>query len=327
MTQKAPGKSHREGITLPQLFKLFPDDATATAWVERTRWPDGAYCPHCGCDRIAHPVKHKTMTHRCKDCRKWFSVRTGTCMESSRLGLQTWVIAIYLLNTGLKGQASMKLHRDLGVTQKTAWHLAHRIREAWEDNGGSLFGGPVEADETYIGGKRKNKSNAERKAATGRGAVDMEAVVGVKDRETNKVAARHVEDTGIGNVAGFVASKTEVGAKVYTDDAKVYGALDPEFDRESVNHSASEYVRGMAHTNGMESFWSMLKRGYQGTYHKMSPKHLDRYVGEFSGRHNIRPADTLAQMASVVAGMVGKRLRYRELIADNGLESGARPAE
>ena len=317
MTQKAPGKSHRKGITMAQLFKMFPDDATATAWVERTRWPEGATCPHCGGGRISHPVKHKTMTHRCKDCRKWFSVRTGTCMESSRLGLQTWVIAIYLLNTGLKGQASMKLHRDLGVTQKTAWHLAHRIREAWEDNGGDLFGGPVEADETYIGGKRRNMSNAKRKelAGTGRGAVGKEAVVGTKDRETNEVRARHVETTDIPHVAGFVARQTKPGATIYTDDAKVYGALDPHFHREAVNHSVSEYVRGMAHTNGMESFWSMLKRGYQGTYHHFSAKHLQRYVNEFSGRHNTRPADTLAQMAATVAGMIGKRLMYRDLVA------------
>ncbi len=152
----------------------------------------------------------------------------------------------------------------------------------------------------------------------------MEAVVGTKDRETNEVRARHVAETGIPHVAGFVAEQTKPGAKVYTDDAKVYGALDPWFDRESVNHSVSEFVRGMAHTNGMESFWAMVKRGYQGTYHKMNPKHLQRYVGEFSGRHNIRPADTLEQMAATVAGLVGKRLRYRDLIADNGLESGAR---
>ena len=317
MTKKAPGKSHRKGITLAQLFKMFPDDETATAWVEHIRWPDGASCPHCGGDRVAHPVKHKTMTHRCKDCRKWFSVRTGTCMESSRLGLQTWVIAVYQMNTGLKGQASMKLHRDLGVTQKTAWHLAHRIRESWEDNGGSPFGGPVEADETYIGGKRKNMSNAKRKAlkGTGRGAVGKAAVVGTKDRETNEVRARHVEATDTPNVAGFVAENARIGAKVYTDDAKVYGALDPWFDREAVNHSVSEYVRGMAHTNGMESFWSMLKRGYQGTYHHFSEKHLQRYVNALSGHLNTRPADTLDQMAATVAGMIGKRLRYRGLVA------------
>ena len=315
MTQAAPGKSHRKGITFAQLFKMFPDDETATAWIERTRWPEGATCPHCKSDRITHPVKHKTMTHRCKDCRKWFSVRTGTMMECSRLGLQTWVIAVYLLNTDLKGQSSMKLHRDLGVTQKTAWHLAHRIREAWEDNGSSLFAGPVEADETYIGGKRKNMSNAKRKALAGRGPVGKAAVVGVKDRATNEVRARHVENTDAPSVAGFVVENTAPGATAYTDEARAYNVLATVYDHEAVKHSVGEYVRGMAHTNGIESLWSMLKRGYQGTYHHFSAKHLQRYVTEFAGRHNLRNADTLDQMAALVRGMVGKRLRYRELVA------------
>ena len=326
MTKKAPGKSHRKGITLAQLFEKFPDDETATAWVEGIRWPDGATCPHCGGDRITHPVKHKTMTHRCKDCRKWFSIRTGTCMESSRLGMQTWVIAVYLMNTSLKGQASMKLHRDLGVTQKTAWHLAHRIREAWEDNGGSLFSGPIEADETYVGGKRKNMSNAKRKelAGTGRGAVGKAAVVGVKDRASNKVQALHVGKTDAQHLSGFVFDRAKIGAKVFTDESRAYNWLDPWFDREAVNHSVSEYVRGMAHTNGMESFWSLLKRGYQGTYHYISEKHLQRYVNEFAGRHNTRPADTLDQMAATVSGMVGKRLRYADLIAGDQPDSRIR---
>ena len=322
MPKKAPGQSHRKGITLAQLFKMFPDDETAAAWVEKTRWPDGPTCPHCGSERITHPVSHKTMTHRCKDCRKWFSVRTGTCMESSRLGLQTWVIAVYLLNTSLKDQSSMKLHRDLGVTQKTAWHLAHRIREAWEDNGG-LFSGPVEADETWIGGKRKNMPKAKRVALTGRGAVGKTAVVGTKDRASNKVAARPVPATSAPYVAGFVAEKAELGATVYTDDASAYNVLGPWFDHESVNHSAGEYVRGSAHSNGIESHWSMFKRGFHGTYHHFSAKHLHRYVNEFAGRHNVRPDDTLDQMAETVSGLVGKRLRYRELIADNGLSNGA----
>ncbi len=124
------------------------------------------------------------------------------------------------------------------------------------------------------------------------------------------------------HVAGFVAEKTKLGATVYTDEAKVYNALDPLFDREAVNHSVSEYVRDMAHTNGMESFWSMLRRGHEGIYHKMSPKHLQRYVDEFAGRHNVRSADTVDQMKGLVTGMIGKRLRYEDLTADNGLSSG-----
>ena len=202
---------------------------------------------------------------------------------------------------------------------------ALRLREAWgESDGLPPFSGPIEADETHIGGKRKNKSNPERKAATGRGGVDMETVVGVNDRETNKVAARHVVATDIPPVAGFVAEKAKIEAKVYWDEAAVYNALDSWFDHESVDHSASEYVRGDAHTNGIESLWSMFKRGYHGTYHKMPPKHLNRYVAEFRGRHNVRKADTAEQMAQLVAASVGKPLMYGDLIADNGLDSGAR---
>lgn len=314
MTQKAPGKSHRKGITMAQISKMFPDDETATAWVERIRWPDGATCPHCGGDRIAHPVKHKTMTHRCKDCRKWFSVRTGTCMESSRLGLQTWVVAIYLLNTGLKGQASMKLHRDLGVTQKTAWHLAHRIREAWEDNGGSVFGGPVEVDETHIGGKLENMHAAEREATRDRYNYGKSIVAGVKDRPTNKVGVAVVGDTTADTLQTFIEDRVVSGATVYTDDGASYRNM-PFFDHDSVNHSAGEYVRSEVRTNGMEALWSLFKRGFHGTYHHMSPKHLPRYVNEFAGRHNCRNADTMAQMAATVAGLIGKRLKYRDLVA------------
>ena len=146
----------------------------------------------------------------------------------------------------------------------------------------------------------------------------------MKDRETKQVAVRHVQHTDSPHVAGFVAEKTEPGATVYTDESAVYNALDHWFDHESVNHSINEFVRGQAHTNGVESFWAMFKRGIAGTYHKLSAKHLHRYIAEFSGRHNIRERDTLAQMADLAAGMAGKRLPYAALIADNGLSSGAR---
>lgn len=179
-----------------------------------------------------------------------------------------------------------------------------------------------------MGGERKNKSNAERKAlreaGVGRGPVDKTAVVGAKDRASNEVRARAIQRTDAPHVTGFVAEHAKIGATVYTDDAAVNRVLDAWYDREAVNHSAGEYVRGTAHTNGMESLWSMLKRGYQGTYHKMSPNHLDRYIGEFSGRRNVREADTADQIAQLVAVGVGKRLMYGDLIADNGLDSGAR---
>lgn len=263
------------------------------------------------------------MPYWCSDCRSYFSIKTGTVMEKSPLPLRKWVYAIYMHLTSLKGVSSMKLHRDIGVTQKTAWHMLQRIRKAFErDDDEPPFSGPVEIDETYFGGKRKNKSNAERKKAEGRGPVDMTAVVGAKDRATKSVKAKVVADTDKTTLQGFVADSADPSATVYTDDAAAYeGIPNPH---ESVKHSVSEFVRDMAHTNGIESFWSMLKRAHKGIYHKISSKHLQRYVTEFAGRHNIREAGTLAQMGSLAGGMRGKRLTYAALTADNGLASGAR---
>ena len=325
MKHKGPGKANREGISLKKLMRMFPDDDKAREWFEARIWPQGPYCPRCGSFNVTGGIKHKTMTHRCRDCEGYprFSLKTGTVMESSKLGYQTWAIALYLVMTGLKGVSSMKLHRDLEITRKSAWHLAHRLRKALAEGDAPLFLGPVEADETYVGGKRKNMPNRKRKELTGRGTVGKTAVAGVKDRETNRVAARRMEATDASALQSFVRDHVEPGATLYTDEAKAYAGM-PEFAHEAVNHSAKEYVRGMASTNGMESFWAMLKRGYQGTFHKFSDKHLDRYVVEFKGRHNVREADTLEQMGVIASRTVGRRLRYRDLIADNGLPSGAR---
>ena len=230
-------------------------------------------------------------------------------MEASNLSFQVWAIALYQVTTNLKGVSSMKLHRDLGITQRSAWFLAHRLREAWKDHG-AQFAGPVEVDETFIGGKEKNK-HAHKKLRAGRGAVGKAIVVGAKDRETNRVSASVVKGTDAKTLQGFVSDHAAEGATVYTDDHGGYHGM--PFEHETVKHSISEYVNGMAHTNGIESFWALLKRGYHGTFHHMSEKHLGRYVTEFSGRHNNRNADTLDQMADAVVGMLGKRLSYRDL--------------
>ena len=320
MASKAPGKAHREGLTIIQLMDMFPTEEAATAWFEAVIWPEGRHCPKCGSTRTRE-ASHKKMPYWCTDCRSYFSVKTGTAMQASKIPLRKWAIAIYLVLTSLKSVSSMKLHRDLGVSQPTAWFMIHRIREAWGDDGDEPFDGPVEVDETYLGGKRRNMSNARRKelADTGRGAVGKTAVVGAKDRATNQVHAEVVEATDKATLHDFVDDVTDPDTVVYTDEAKAYeGIPNPH---ETVKHSVSEYVRGMVHTNGMESFWSMLKRAHKGTFHKMSPKHLHRYVSEFAGKHNIRESGTLDQMRDTVARLVGRRLMLRDLVACNGLSN------
>ena len=306
--KKAPGKSFRTGLSLVEILKMFPDDATAEKWFVENRWPNGVCCPKCGSVNIQERKTRKPQPYRCRDCRKDFSVKTGTLMHNSPLGFQVWAIAIYLLTTNLKGVSSMKLHRDLGICQKSAWHLAHRIRETWKDNR-EKFTGTIEVDETFIGGKEKNKH--EDKRSHTRGPSGTSVIVGMKAREANKIIAKPVPERTKEEMHGFIGKNVSPEAKVYTDDHRSYIGL--QYEHESVNHSVGEHVRNQAHTNGIESFWATLKRGYYGTYHRMSPKHLERYVTEFAGRPNVREMDTIDQMAFLAKGMIGKKLPYKKL--------------
>ena len=322
MAHNAPGKAFRKGITLVEIIRMFPDDATAHAWFARMRWPHGPACPHCGSIHVLEGAKHATMPYRCREkgCRKRFSLKTGTVMEASNIGYQKWAIAIYLSLTSLKSVSSMKLHRDLGITQKSAWHMTHRLRWSFAKNGGP-FTGPVEVDESYFGGKRANMSNARRKALadTGRGAVGKTAVMGIKDRATNQIRAQVTQRTDKPTLQGFVVENTTPEAMVYSDDASAYEGLPRT--HETVKHSVSEYVRDMAHTNGVESFWATLKRAHKGVFHKFSSKHLNRYVTEFAGKHNLRGADTADQMRDLdgahgrqAAPLPGPHLRQRTIL-------------
>lgn len=303
--------SHRIGMSIVELMDKFPNEQAAREWFESTIWEDQRFCGHCGSISTKRVPKEKPMPYWCKDCRKYFSVKTGTPMQSSKIPLRKWAIGLYLMTTSLKGVSSMKLHRDLGMTQSCAWHMGHRIREAMELYYRDKFEGPTEVDETYMGGKEKNK-HSNKKLKQGRGATGKTPVVGIKDRKSNMVTAKVVESTDRETLHSIIKEHTNEGAEVFTDEHKGYTGM-VDFEHATVKHSVGEYVDGKIHTNSIESFWSMLKRGHKGTYHQMSTKHLWRYVNEFMGRYNIRNVDTEDQMKFLAFMMCGKVLTLKEL--------------
>ena len=304
------GKSYRKGMTLMEIIKRFDTEEKAEAWFIEQRWPDGVICPFCESLEVSPRPTRKPQPFRCRSCRKDFSVKTGTLLHRSHLPLSKWAIAYYLFATNLKGVSSMKLYRDLGITQKTAWYMAHRTRQTLTAEG-DKFAGAAEVNETYIGGKEGNK-HSDKKLRAGRGAVGKVVVAGVRDRNTGRVNTEVVASTDKGTLQNFVLRHTTTGAMVYTDEAAAYQGLPRP--HEAVKHSANEYVRGMAHTNGLESHWALFKRGVDGIYHHVSVKHLPRYTTEFEGRHNNRPFDTSEQMGIMARGSAGKQLPYSILI-------------
>ena len=304
-------KEQKDIISLKQFDARIPDEAAAIAFMEERRWGDGLYCPRCGLDNSYRVKSGKPMPYRCRDCKKYFGVRVGTPLENSNLPVRTWLLAIHFMHTARKGVSALQMHKTLGVDYRTAWFLFHRIREGMRQNL-PLMTGVIEVDEAWIGGKGKNLHKS--KKPDGWTWKDNKfAVVGLKQQNGN-VIAFPVPNTYAETLQNAILDNVRPGSTVYSDGEPAYQVL-PGYGylHDWVSHGAGEYVRDMVTTNGIESFWALLKRGYIGTFHYMSWKHLHRYCTEFSFRHNAGPGNGFETIGGVIKNMEGKRLTYEML--------------
>ncbi len=303
-------------ISILELFARFSTDYKAIKWLENTLWGSKPMCGHCGNTEGITPVKSsKQRNYRCKACRNQFNVKTNTMMQASNIPARKWVIAIYLVMTSRKGISSLQLSKELGITQKSSWFMVQRIRETFAKTNFKL-NTIVEVDEAYFGGKEANKHES-KKLHSGRGVANKQAVVGIRQRNGNAIAMP-VDSTNRETLQGFITDNVEAGSTVYTDDHRSYIGLGSRNDYRHgvVKHSVAEYVNGQAHTNGIESMRAVLKRGYHGTYHHLSAKHLHRYVNEFSYRLSDKAncqVDTMDRMEAVANNLSDTRLTYKEL--------------
>lgn len=301
--------------TLQQAILYFADPDRCEAYMRKIRWHDSVpVCPNCGAKgkRIGE-IKTRRML-RCKDCRKQFSSRLGTVFESSKIPLDKWFLCVWLVANCKNGVSSYEVARDIDVTQTTAWFMLHRIRAAMEVEGIDKFDGPAEADATYIGGKAKNMHKHKRtQAIVGRGAVGKAIVHGVLQRgETSQVRTHVVKADDAAELVPLVRRNVKYGGNVYTDSAASYGELCFTHLHKAVDHTRA-YVEGEIHTNGLENFWSLLKRSLNGTYVSVAPFHLFRYAAEQVFRFNRRVGSDWQRFEQTLRQIGGKRLTFRKL--------------
>ncbi len=298
--------------TLLQMMAAFPDEQTAIDHFTAIRWKNGAFCPQCGSTRVYHFSDQRT--HKCGDCRKRFSIKVGTIFEDSKIPLRSWMFAIWLITSHKKGIASTQLAKDIGVTQKTAWFMTQRLRHAIRTKSFNRpLNGEVEADETFIGGKEKNKHAVDRKGGK-QGGAGKAIVMGLLERG-GELRTGTIPNATKATVQKIVRDHVEPGTALMTDEHVAYSGLSDTYYHHTVSHSAGEYVRHFTlHSNGIESVWALFKRQIVGTHHYLSPKHLNRYLSEMTWRFN-RRAEGEGQRVNSLLEQAAGRLTYKELIA------------